>query len=354
MIREMSGNLLADDADALVNTVNTVGVMGKGIALQFKRAYPDMFRDYERAAKSGGLEIGRMHVWRTGALAAPRYIINFPTKRHWRAPSRMADIEAGLADLVRVVRDLDISSIALPPLGCGNGGLNWSDVAPLIWAAFEQLPAVEVHVYPPAGAPPAREMVNREAPPRITPVRAALLGLMTAYQQLTWDWPSQIETQKLAYFLQEAGLNMRLAFVKGPYGPYADNLRKSLRAMEGHYIVGFGDGTSRPLEGEAIEVTPVGRHELESAIAENPHAEQEFQRVLDLVCGFESSYGLELLASVHWAAVHESAASVEEAGEIVRDWTRRKATMFTQPHVEAAWDALGRGGWLATLEAPVG
>ncbi len=354
MNREVHGNLLADDADALFNTVNTVGVMGKGIALQFKRAYPEMFRDYERIAKADGLEIGRMHVWATGALAAPRYIINFPTKRHWRAPSRMADIEAGLSDLVQVVRDLAITSIAVPPLGCGNGGLNWADVAPRVRAALEQLPDVDIRVYPPAGAPSAREMVNRETPPRITPVRAALLGLMTAYQQLTWDWPSQIETQKLAYFLQVAGLDMRLAFVKGPYGPYADNLRKTLRDMEGHYIVGFGDGTLRPLEGEAIEVTPVGRHQLESAMAKNPQAEQEFQRVLDLVCGFESTYGLELLASVHWAAVREGAASAEEAGEIVRDWTRRKATMFTQPHVKAAWEALGRGGWLASAEAPVG
>ena len=139
MIREMHGNLLADDAVALVNTVNTVGAMGKGIALQFKRAYPDMFRAYERAAKAGELQPGNVHVWETGALDGPRYILNFPTKRHWRAPSRLEDIEAGLADLVRVVDELAIRSIALPPLGCGNGGLDWSVVAPLIWDALTPL-----------------------------------------------------------------------------------------------------------------------------------------------------------------------------------------------------------------------
>lgn len=120
MIRDMHGNLLADEADALVNTVNTVGVMGKGIALQFKRAYPEMFKAYARAAKDGTLETGRMHVWETGSLTGPRFIINFPTKRHWKAGSRIEDIDAGLTDLVRVVRDLGITSIALPPLGCGN------------------------------------------------------------------------------------------------------------------------------------------------------------------------------------------------------------------------------------------
>ena len=150
MFRNVSGNLLADDADALVNTVNTAGVMGKGIALQFKRAFPAMFRDYAREAKAGRLRPGSMHVWATGAMTGPRYIINFPTKRHWKANSRLDDIEAGLADLVTVVRDLGIRSVALPPLGCGNGGLAWSDVEPRIRAAFEPLAdAVEVRVYAP-------------------------------------------------------------------------------------------------------------------------------------------------------------------------------------------------------------
>ena len=159
MVRERHGNLLADDADALVNTVNTVGVMGKGIALQFKRAYPRMFTDYAREAKAGRLVTGRMHVWETGSLTGPRFVINFPTKQHWRAPSRMSDIGAGLTDLVRVVRERGIRSIAIPPLGCGNGGLDWTDVAPRIHAAFAALgDDVDVRVYGPAGAPPAHEM----------------------------------------------------------------------------------------------------------------------------------------------------------------------------------------------------
>lgn len=346
MISERHGNLLADDADVLVNTVNTVGVMGKGIALQFKRAFPEMYRDYEKAAKTGHIVTGRMHVWPTGAMTGPRYIVNFPTKRHWRAPSRKIDIEEGLVDLVRVARELGVTSIALPPLGCGNGGLAWAAVEPMIREAFACLPDVDVRVYPPAGAPPARDMVNRQPPPRVTPTRAALLGLMVAYQQLTWEWPSQMKIQKLCYFLQEAGLDMRLSFTKAPYGPYADELRKSLRDMEGHFICGFGDGTSRPLVGEPIEVTTAGREALERALVDDATAQGEFGRVVELVSGFESAYGLELLASVHWAARQEAATSPQAAGDAIRAWTTRKATMFTQPHVDAAWEALSSGGWI--------
>lgn len=345
MISEATGNLLADDAEALVNTVNTVGVMGKGIALQFKRAYPDMFRDYERAAKVGQLQIGRMHVWATGAMA-PRFIINFPTKRHWREASRVADIDAGLADLVRVVDELGIRSIAIPPLGCGNGGLDWGIVVPRIEQAFASLDEVDVRVYPPAGAPPAAAMVNRQRPPRMTPVRAALLGLMVAYHQLTWEWPTPLETQKLAYFLQDAGLVMRLDYARGPYGPYADNLRKTLRELEGHYILGFGDGSGRPLEAGPVEVTALGARASQEALQADDEADARFKRVFELVCGFETAYGLELLASVHWAASHEEAATSAAAGEAVRGWTRRKASLFTQDHVDVAWKALNAGGWL--------
>ncbi|WP_313023866.1 macro domain-containing protein [Mobilicoccus sp.] len=346
MVREVSGNLLADDADALVNTVNTVGVMGKGIALQFKRAYPEMFADYARAARAGRLETGRMHVWETGSLTGPRYIINFPTKRHWKAGSRMSDIEAGLDDLVRVVKELGIGSIAVPPLGCGNGGLEWGDVAPRIHAAFAELDAVDVRVYPPAGAPPAREMIDRTAAPSLTPVRAALLALIAGYHAAAWEWPGLIGTQKLAYLLQESGEPLGLHYAKGPYGPYADDLRKALRDMEGHFITGFGDGSTSPLDAEALEVTESARHRLHDTVVQSPDTAARTRRVLTLISGFEGTYDLELLASVHWASVHEGAADPDAASRIIRDWTSRKATLFSPDHVATAWEALERDSWL--------
>lgn len=153
MITEAHGNLLNADADALVNTVNTVGVMGKGIALQFRRAFPEMFRAYKRAADAGEVELGRMHVWRSNAPTGPQYVINFPTKSHWKAKSRLDDIERGLHDLVKVIQELGIKSVAVPPLGCGHGGLAWSEVAPRILAAMAQIPDVNVLLYPPIEAP---------------------------------------------------------------------------------------------------------------------------------------------------------------------------------------------------------
>jgi O-acetyl-ADP-ribose deacetylase (regulator of RNase III) len=124
---------------ALVNTVNTEGVMGKGVALQFRRAYPENYEAYRAACARGEVKIGRMFVYDTGRLGRPRWIINFPTKRHWRSKSSVEDIEAGLADLRDVMPQLEIKSVALPALGAGLGGLRWDDVQPRIEAALGDL-----------------------------------------------------------------------------------------------------------------------------------------------------------------------------------------------------------------------
>ena len=155
MIEFKSGDILKDEADALVNTVNCVGVMGRGIALQFKEAFPENFKAYAAACQRGEVQPGRMFVFETGQLTPPRYIINFPTKRHWRGKSRYEDIEAGLRSLVSEVKRLGIRSIAVPPLGCGQGGLDWKKVRPMIEAAFAGAPDVRVMLFEPAGAPEA-------------------------------------------------------------------------------------------------------------------------------------------------------------------------------------------------------
>lgn len=338
-----SGDLLHQDVDALVNTVNTVGVMGKGIALQFKRAWPEMFTAYARACERGEVQPGRMHVWETGALTGPRFIVNFPTKRHWKDPSRLEDVRSGLTDLVRLIGDLAITSIAVPPLGCGNGGLVWADVGPLITEALAPVAAeVEVRLFAPAGAPPAAEQVHREPAPRLTPGRAALLALMSVYQQLTFEPPTLVEVQKLAYFLQNAGEPLGLRFSEGRYGPYADDLRKSLRAMEGHFTSGFGDGSARVEEAEPIQVLPRAMSQVGAFLAEHPDSCRRIDDVLTAIEGFESTYGLELLATVHWVLQHDevAATSWEDTHAKVRAWSSRKASLFTPPHVETAWRAV--------------
>jgi O-acetyl-ADP-ribose deacetylase (regulator of RNase III) len=152
-IERGQGNLLAAEVDALVNTVNTVGVMGKGLALQFKKAFPENLAAYERACKAGEVVTGRMHV--VTRLSSPKFIINFPTKQHWRQPSKLEYVRDGLRDLTAQVRALGIESIAIPALGCGNGGLDWTDVRPLIVEAFATLPEVRVLLFEPEGGPSA-------------------------------------------------------------------------------------------------------------------------------------------------------------------------------------------------------
>lgn len=350
MITEARGNLLAADVDALVNTVNTVGVMGKGIALQFRRAYPEMFKEYERAAKAGELQLGKMHVWSTGQITGPRFIINFPTKRHWKARSKIADVSAGLVDLVRVVKDLGIRSIAVPPLGCGNGGLRWHDVGPIIREAFSGLPDVDVVLFPPSEQPRASEMKSAGSAPAMTPGRAALIALMKRYADLALANPSLVESQKLMYFLQEAGEPLRLNYQKHLYGPYADNLRHVLKVVEGHYLSGFGDGTAPVREAEPLEVLPGADTAAEPVLADHPETVRRIERVVELAEGFETSYGLELLASVHWVARTMPLGHQDDLAAVireVREWSPRKGRMFTPDHIMIALRALTDRGWLA-------
>lgn len=341
MITKTTGNLLRADTEALVNTVNTVGVMGKGIALQFRRAYPEMFAVYERACRNGEVELGRMHVWETGVLTGPRYIINFPTKKHWRSRSRLQDIESGLEDLIRVVGELGIRSIAVPPLGCGNGGLPWTSVEPLIKSAFANSPDIDVRVYPPDRPPQASEMTTATPKPKMTSGRAGLISLLGKYAESALG-ATPIEVQKLMYFLQVAGEPLRLKYKKGPYGPYADNLRHVLIAVEGHFLTGYGDGSSKVLEAEPIRVLPGVEEQAAEALEKHPETLERIEFVREIIDGFESMYGMELLSTVHWITLQDAGASSnwQRAAQLVQEWTDRKAKLFTEEHVRIAWNHL--------------
>lgn len=149
MITLTRGNLIDAAAEALVNPVNCRGLMGKGLALQFKQAYPGNFKVYEMACRTGDVGPGRVLVVPTGLLANPKYIVNFPTKRHWRDNSRVEDIASGLRSLIDETRRLNIRSVAVPALGCGLGGLDWAHVRPMIESAFAELPGVQVTLFEP-------------------------------------------------------------------------------------------------------------------------------------------------------------------------------------------------------------
>lgn len=338
------GNLLTADVDALVNTVNLQGVMGKGLALQFKKAFPEAFRSYERACKACEVQIGKMHVVKR--LASPRFIINFPTKRHWRQPSKLSYIRDGLVDLVEQVRRLGIRSIAIPPLGCGNGGLDWQDVRPLIVEAVEGMPEVRVVLYEPKGAPDPADIIDRRKKPTMSPGRAAVLAVMGKYLETGYQYRlSLVEVQKLAYFLQVAGEPLKLEYVEQRYGPYADNLRKALRNMEGHYTRGLGDGRNSPET--PLEVLTGAVEAARDYLAERDESVERVERVVQLIEGFESPFGMELLGTVHWVMTHgDGSKDLEDVVEAVHTWNARKRSEMKKGHIEAAWSRLTDLGWV--------
>lgn len=347
MIRFTSGDILKAEAEALVNTVNCVGIMGRGIALQFKDMFPANFKAYAIACKREEVQPGRMFVFDTGELTSPRYIVNFPTKRHWRGKSRIEDIEAGLVALVDEVRARGIRSIAIPPLGSGLGGLDWSQVRPLIERAFAALPDVEVQIFEPIGAP-ADSRANRSTEvPKITAGRAALVALMRRYLGALLDPSiSLLEVHKLMYFLQAAGEPLRLRYVKAPYGPYAENLRHVLLAVEGHLVSGYADGGDAP--DKPLSLVPGAVEEATLFLNAHVATHARLDRTEALVEGFETPYGLELLSTVHWVVTQEGAASVPEITEAVHRWNTRKR-QFTTDQISLATERLRGQGWLAEV-----
>ncbi|MGJ5815639.1 type II toxin-antitoxin system antitoxin DNA ADP-ribosyl glycohydrolase DarG [Paludibaculum fermentans] len=349
MIELTHGDILRANAEALVNTVNCVGVMGRGIALQFRKAYPDNFKVYEAACQKGEVQPGKMLVFETQLLTGPRYIINFPTKRHWKGQSRMEDIDSGLNALVREIQDRGIRSIAVPPLGCGLGGLDWRKVRPKITSALEALPEVEVLLFEPGGAPAAEAMVTAKQAPEMTPGRAVLIELMSRYLAAVMDpFVTLLEIHKLMYFLQEAGENLRLRYEKGTYGPYATNLRHVLNLVEGHFLSGYGDAEDDPQR--PIELLPGASKAAAGYVEGHPETRARFERVVKLIHGFETPYGLELLATVHWVCQQEGARSEDEAVEGVHGWNERKKG-FDRKQISLARRVLMQQGWIEELVA---
>lgn len=310
MITYRQGNLLEADVEAIVNTVNTVGVMGKGIALMFKERYPENYRAYAAACKAGEVQTGCMFVTATNELGGPRWIVNFPTKKNWRNPSRPEWITQGLTDLARVIREKNIRSIALPPLGCGNGGLEWMDVRSAIEQALAALDDVDVIAFEPTAK--YQNVAKRQGVQKLTIPRAMIAETIRRYWVLGIEC-TMLEIQKLAWFLERAiarrQLNdvLNLKFQADRYGPYSPRLNHLLNALDGSYLRSdkrIPDCGKQDTIAFADSKREIVATFLRSTDA-RPYAEA-IEETDALIDGFQSPLGMELLATVDWLVRREN------------------------------------------------
>jgi O-acetyl-ADP-ribose deacetylase (regulator of RNase III)/uncharacterized protein YwgA len=333
-----TGNLFSDKSDALVNTVNCVGVMGKGVALEFKRRWPDNYKVYKKACDSRELRPGRMLIFELANLfgkSEPKFIVNFPTKDHWRAKSKLEYISSGLDALVSDIKKYRIKSIALPPLGCGNGGLDWNVVRPMMLEKLSELEGVNVSIYGPLKGGDDPEYVETHL--RMTTGRAIFLKAIAALETRFDGALDRLSLQKIAYFLQVMGVPLNLEFNKNLYGPYSEALKKAVVALEDDYklIAGF------QAEREA-HVTSAGYAAAEDFLKTNEHNDAVIESLAKLVDGFETPYGLELLSTVHKVATSSSG----EKGDISRITAemlaleRNKRNVFPEDEIRLAFKRL--------------
>lgn len=351
MITFTEGNLLDAKTEALVNTVNTVGVMGKGIALMFKEAFPENLRAYVAACKRKEIEIGHMFVTeREDWVSGPKWIINFPTKQHWRNPSRLNWIEDGLNSLKDFIIRNNVRSIALPPLGSGNGGLDWQDVRPLIESVLGAMNDVEIVVYEPTSS--YQNVAKRQGLEKLTPARALVAELVRRYCVLGLEC-TLIEIHKLAYLLERklVALNidnaLKLEFNANKFGPYAAKLSHLLNGLDGSYLhCEKRIADAGPLDTIWFEESKKDRVAvfLSSEAKIYLPALESAARTID---GFESPLGMELLGTVDWLLAHDGIGpTVEEVKAGLAVWlgggaaAERKLRLFDDQLIALALERL--------------
>lgn len=339
----VKGNLLTAPTQALVNTVNTVGVMGKGIALQFKEHFPNNFKVYEKASKSGEVSVGKMLVVKESTLEGDRLIINFPTKTEWYKKSQYSYIEEGLKDLVRVIHEYRIESIAIPPLGCGNGGLKWDKVKLLLEKYLHPLDEVKIIIYEPNDA--VKEILQKEKSnkeKKLTPASAMVLAALFKYERFG-EPASVFAANKLAYFLQESGENLKLRFVQYDYGPYAQQIDKVLYALNGKYLKGLEQMNAKPFE--PLELNYQYFDEVMEYVKIKLSHEQRSRltNLFKVIDGFESSLSLEILSSTHFILRQNPSIDQDELLQKVK-WTIRKENRIADEYIHIAYEHLKEYG----------
>lgn len=327
MIQYITGNILDSNAQALVNTVNTMGVMGKGVALQFKKAYPNNYKAYEKACKNHELQVGKMFVTvDSNTTSGARTIINFPTKINWRNPSEYKYIEDGLENLVDIISHNQIKSIAIPPLGAGNGGLKWQKVKNIIEQKLEHL-NIDIYVYEPTLQ--IQEHLIKERV-KLTDARALLLYVLYDLVR-NGEYVSEFSSEKVCYFLQKFGAKkfFKLQFEPNFYGPYSGKVRFVLNAINGSYLMGYSDMNKKPFE--PLTLVPDAYETVKNHVENNSELLEIANKTIVFLRGFYSDFALELLSSIDYISTQENTLDRDIISQGLEKWSDRKRTLFSNP-----------------------
>jgi O-acetyl-ADP-ribose deacetylase (regulator of RNase III)/uncharacterized protein YwgA len=327
MLKYITGDILESNAQALVNTVNTVGVMGKGIALQFKKSYPNNFKAYSDACKKGEIIVGKLFVTVDSNFSSgEKIIINFPTKTDWRKPSEYSYVEEGLDDLIKVIIKSDIQSVAIPPLGAGNGGLEWERVKKIIEQKLSGL-SVDIYVYEPTKI--IKEHLKKERV-KLTDARALLLYVL--YDLIkNGEYVSEFSSEKICYFLQRfgAGDYFKLKFEPNFYGPYSGKVRFVLNAINGSYVIGYSDMNKKPFE--PLTLVADGYDTVKDHIENKKELLDIAQKTMHFLQGFYSDFALELLSSIDYIVTVQKTYERQVISQKLEEWNDRKRSIFSNP-----------------------
>lgn len=338
MINYLVGNLFESKAEALVNTVNTQGVMGKGIALQFKKSYPSNYKIYRDQCKKGQFDVGQLIITHDQNLeSGEKIIINFPTKTNWRLPSEYSYIERGLDALVEYINEHKIKSIAIPPLGSGNGGLQWGTVKLMIDEKLKHLTDCDVYVYEPNAH--VKEILNKERV-KLTPARGMLLYMLFQLVR-NGEFVSEFSSEKLCYFLQRFGgkQHFKLTYSPNFYGPYSGKVKHVLNYLNGSYITGYGGKDSKPFE--ELSLLKEAEPQVLAYINENDELKSIVEQTSHFLEGFYSSFGLELLSTVDFISQKKNTLDSTVINAELEQWSERKKTLFSnKKYVDLSIDRL--------------
>ena len=329
MIQYITGNIFESPSEALVNTVNTVGIMGKGIALQFKQQFPNNFRAYVKGCKDGTVQIGQLLVVEDNSLLyGKKTIINFPTKTDWRKPSDYSYIEKGLQALVAIIQDRQIKSIAIPPLGAGNGGLDWYKVKNLMETYLAEVDCT-ISICEPNAA--IKEVLKKERVP-LTPARAMLLAVLYDLVR-NGEFVSEFSSEKIAYFLQRFGASssFKLDYQANFYGPYSGKVKHVLYYLNGSYISGYNSKDKKPFE--SLNLMMDAETDVLAFLEKDMYQKEReiVKKTQAFLTGFYSDFGLELLSTLDFIIQKEQTMDLATIKKSLNEWSNRKTQLFANP-----------------------